>query len=168
MMNSFDEKLKGIVEGCLRLLHVNVKDSTVKTIVQFLKFGFVGVSNTVISYLLNVLTLLVLKPYNVSWDYIAGNMVAFVLSVLWSYYWNSKFVFSVDEGQSRSVWRTLLKTYAAYGFTGIVLNNILSYIWINKLGISKYVAPLLNLIICIPLNFLINKLWAFKSTSKEQ
>lgn len=167
-MNSLDQKLTGFVDRGLRLFRVNVKDSTVHTLVQFIKFGFVGVSNTVISYLLNVLTLLLLKPYNVSWDYIAGNLVAFVLSVLWSFYWNNKFVFSIGKGQSRSLGRALLKTYVAYGFTGIVLNNILSAIWINKLGISKFVAPILNLIISIPLNFAINKLWAFKSTSDGQ
>ena len=51
----------------------------------------------------------------------------------------------------------------AYGFTGIILNNVLSAIWINALGISKYVAPMLNLIFSIPLNFIINKLWAFRT-----
>jgi putative flippase GtrA len=51
----------------------------------------------------------------------------------------------------------------SYGFTGIILNNILSYIWIDMLGISKVVAPLINMIIGVPINFIINKLWAFRS-----
>ena len=120
-------------------------------------------TNTVISYVLNVLVLLALKPLNVSWDFIAGNMVAFILSVLWSFYWNNRFVFTVQEGQHRSIWRALLKTYVAYGFTGIILNNILSWLWINVLDISKFIAPLINLIISVPVNFIINKMWAFKT-----
>ena len=112
---------------------------------------------------LNVLVLLALKPLNVSWDFIVGNMVAFILSVLWSFYWNNRFVFTVQEGQHRSIWRALLKTYVAYGFTGIILNNILSWLWINVLDISKFIAPLINLIISVPVNFIINKMWAFKT-----
>ena len=90
-------------------------------------------------------------------------MIAFILSVLWSFYWNNKFVFTARDGQKRNLWQALIKTYIAYGFTGIILNNVLSHVWINVLGISKFVAPLINLIISVPLNFIINKLWAFKA-----
>ena len=130
---------------------------------QFIKFGIVGVSNTVISYLLNVLVLYALASFNLSWDWLAGNIVAFALSVLWSFYWNNKYVFTLEEGKERSIGKALLKTYISYGFTGIVLTNILSYVWINCFGISKYIAPLINLVVSVPFNFIINKLWAFKA-----
>lgn len=132
-------------------------------IVQFLKFGIVGVSNTVIGYLLNVGTILLLRDYEVSWDYIAGNTVSFILTVLWSYYWNSRFVFTQEDGQQRIWWKALLKTYASYALSGIVISNVLSWAWIGLAGISKMVAPLLNLFVTVPLNFFITKYWAFKS-----
>ena len=165
-VSAFDRTVNAIIEGALRLFHLHLKENTVQSLVQFVKFGIVGLSNTILSYLLNVGVLLLLQPYGLSWDYIAGNVVAFILSVLWSFYWNNKYVFSVEEGQKRNLWGALLKTYVSYGFTGIVLNNVLSYLWINALSISKFVAPLLNLIISIPLNFIINKLWAFKTSEK--
>ena len=161
-MIDLDERLKRLVTGFFGLFRVDLKGSTVDTLVQFIKFGIVGVSNTLISYGLNVLVLVLLKPYHLAWDYIAGNVVAFVLSVLWSFYWNNRFVFTKKDGEKGDLWRTLLRTYIAYGFTGIVLTNILSYVWINGLGISKFVAPLINLIISVPLNFIINKFWAFR------
>lgn len=133
-------------------------------IIQFVKFGIIGVSNTVISYVINLLVLLFLEPLNVGWDYFAGNIISFLLSVLWSFYWNNRFVFTVNEGETRSVGRALLKTYISYGFTGIILNNILSWIWIEIFDISKFIAPLINLIVSVPLNFLINKFWAFKKS----
>lgn len=166
MQNSvvvMDEKLKRLIKRFFKVFHVELADKTAESLVQFIKFGMIGVTNTVISYVLNVLVLLALKPLNVSWDFIAGNMVAFILSVLWSFYWNNRFVFTVQEGQHRSIWRALLKTYIAYGFTGIILNNILSWLWINLFGISKFIAPLINLIISVPVNFIINKMWAFKT-----
>ena len=166
MQNSvvvMDEKLKQLIKRFFKVFHVELADKTAESLVQFIKFGMIGVTNTVISYVLNVLVLLALKPLNVSWDFIVGNMVAFILSVLWSFYWNNRFVFTVQEGQHRSIWKALLKTYVAYGFTGIILNNILSWLWINVLDISKFIAPLINLIISVPVNFIVNKMWAFKT-----
>lgn len=132
-------------------------------LMEFLKFGIVGVSNTFIGYLINVLILFSLKRLQLGWDYIVANIVAFFLSVLWSYYWNSKYVFTIKNGKKRSTWKSLLKTYISYGFTGLILSNFLSYIWIKILFVSKYIAPLINLLISVPLNFVLNKLWAFKS-----
>lgn len=136
------------------------------TLVQFIKFGIIGVSNTLLSYLLNAATIRLLEPYEVSWDFVAGNVVSFVLSVLWSFYWNNKYVFTEGEGEQRSKLSALMKTYVSYGFTGIVLNNVLSYLWIDILGISKYVAPLINIPLSVPLNFIINKFWAFRTKKK--
>lgn len=147
----------------VKVLHLSVLDKNWEGFMQFVKFGIIGLSNTVISYILNVAVLLILSPFSVSWDFFAGNMVGFLLSVLWSFYWNNRFVFTMQEGQRRSVWKALLKTYLAYGFTGIILNNILSWLWITKFGISKFIAPVINLVVSVPLNFIINKLWAFRA-----
>ncbi len=133
------------------------------TLCQFMKFGIVGVSNTVISYVLNVMVLKWMEPLAVSWDYIVGNIVGFVISVAWSFYWNSRFVFKAKRKGARRTLQGLLKAYMAYGFTGVILNNVLSGIMIHVWGISKYIAPLLNLIVSVPLNFVINKYWTFKA-----
>ena len=108
-----------------RALRINLSDETTDSIVQFVKFGIVGLTNTLISYLLNVGTLKLLEEYNLAWDYVVGNLVAFILSVLWSFYWNNKYVFSKKSGEKRNIGHTLLKTYISYGFTGIILTNIL-------------------------------------------
>lgn len=157
-----DKKLKHLIIKLSGIFHLEISEDKTASLVQFVKFGIVGASNTVISYVLNVLVLLAMRPLSVSWDFIAGNVVAFVLSVLWSFYWNNRFVFTVKDGEQRNLGRTLCKTYLSYGFTGILLNNILSWLWISVIGISKYVAPMINLIISVPLNFIINKFWAFK------
>lgn len=151
------------LEILFKIIHKELTDNLKDGFLQFVKFGLVGVTNTVVSYLINILILLILRPYNFKWDFVAANTVAFLLSVLWSYMLNSIFVFKKDDGETRNPWKTLLKTYVAYGFTGIILNNILSFVWINLFGVSKYIAPLINLIISIPVNFFMNKLWAFKT-----
>lgn len=157
-----DALLETIVRKVLKVIVKTPDDRLRETVIQFIKFGIVGVSNTIISYLINIAVLLLLQPYRLSWDYVAGNLIAFILSVLWSFYWNNRMVFTVGEGEYRSIWKTLMKTYIAYGFTGILLNNLLSWLWVSVIGISKFIAPLINLIISVPLNFVINKLWTFR------
>ena len=109
--------------------------------------------------------LLELKDKNYSWDYLAGNVISFVISVAWSFYWNNKLVFTKKEGEVRVWWKALLKTYASYAFSGLILSSILSWIWIKVLGVSSFIAPLINLIVTVPINFLMNKFWAFGENS---
>ena len=162
-MNKFDSLIEKTVTILLRIIHKEKQEELVSSLVQFIKFGIVGLSNTILSYGINVLVLKLLQPYGFAWDYVAANIIAFILSVAWSFFWNNKYVFITHEGQKRNPWKTLLKTYLSYGFTGIILTNILSYLWNDVLGISKFVSPLINLIIKIPLNFIISKLWAFRT-----
>ena len=131
---------------------------------QFVRFGLIGISNTAISYLVYLLSLLLFRRLGI-WenaDYLVAQLLAFLLSVLWSFYWNSRKVFVRKEGEKRSVGKTLLKTYISYSFTGLFLNSILLLLWVPVLHISEFIAPVINLLISVPLNFLINKFWAFK------
>ena len=81
----------------VKLLHLTFLDKNWAGFMQFVKFGMVGLSNTLLSYILNVMVLLILMPFSVSWDFFAGNIVGFVLSVLWSFYWNNRLVESASE-----------------------------------------------------------------------
>ena len=71
-------------------------------------------------------------------------------------------VFTNKEGEKRNLFSALMKTYAAYGFTGLFLSEVLLMLWVNKLGINEYIAPIINLLVTVPLNFLMQKYWAFK------
>ena len=148
-----------------KLFHKDYTESQHKSFMQFIKFGIVGLSNTIISYVLYAITLLLLQKNMLfpKTDYLLAQIVAFVLSVLWSFYWNNRMVFVVEEGHKRSLWKSILKTYVSYSFTGLFLNSILLILWVNVLGISEFIAPIINLLVSVPLSFLINKFWAFKS-----
>jgi putative flippase GtrA len=127
---------------------------------QFIKFGIVGLSNTFISYGVYA-GLVYLGLY-----YLIASIISFVVSVLNSFYWNHKYVFSVKDNEHRHFWKSLIKTFIAYGFTGLLLNNIFLYIAVDFFKLSKYLAPIIILIITVPINFFINKFWAFKVKEK--
>ena len=152
--------MKKILKFIFGILHINVSDEKVEAFAQFIKFCIVGLSNTLLSYGIYLLMLFLLRPLNLSWDYFVASFLSFVLSVLWSFFWNNRFVFKNKES-SQSIWKSLLKTYLSYAFTGIVLGNLLLFVFVALLGIPKEIAPLLGLVITVPLNFLLNKYWAF-------
>lgn len=151
-----------------RLLGKELTDDVFEGFMQFVKFGIVGVSNTVISYVIYAVSLLFFKKANIftGFDYFVSQILSFALSVLWSFYWNNKLVFVVDEGKERSIWKALIKTYISYSFTGLFLNSILLVLWIQVFHISEFIAPIINLLVSVPINFLINKFWAFKTENE--
>ena len=132
----------------------------IPSLIQFVKFGIVGLSNTLISYVVYV------AGVRFGMHYLLASILGFVISVLNSFYWNNKYVF-VQGKEERNLLKTLLKTFMAYAFTGLVLANILLYIWVDILGISEYLGPLINLVVTVPLNFVINKLWAFRGGKRR-
>lgn len=156
--------IEGMIRFLLtRILHLKLSEKKLEGALQFVKFGIVGLSNTVISYVIYVIALLVFQAVRVSEnvDYLAAQVIAFILSVLWSFYWNNKYVFG-DVDSDRNIVQTLLKTYVSYAFTGLFLNSILAVLWVQVLGIDKMLAPIINLLISVPVNFIMNKFWAFK------
>lgn len=134
------------------------KEEGLKTVlVQFIKFGLVGVSNTLIS-----LGVYYLCVYVFHWHYQLANLLGFIISVTNAYYWNSRYVFKMGKKRALADHaKTYLRTVAAYGGT-YLLSTALLWLWVDKLGISEGLAPLINLCITIPLNFLINKFWTFQ------
>lgn len=151
-----------------KILHINLNESQRNALMQFVKFGIVGLSNTVISYVIYVgaLFLFQKEQWLPTIDYLVAQVIAFVLSVLWSFYWNNKYVFQQKENQKRNMWMALLKTYISYAFTGLFLNSVLSLLWVEIFSISKLIAPIINLLVSVPINFFMNKFWAFKTESK--
>lgn len=163
--NATEKAALDFLELLFRIAGKELTDEKKTVFMQFVKFGIVGVSNTVISYVLYAAILIVMRKAALfeSVDYLIAQIMAFVLSVLWSFYWNNKLVFTLEEGRKRSVWKALFKTYISYSFTGLFLNSVLLVLWVRVCGISEFIAPIINLIISVPVNFLMNKLWAFRA-----
>lgn len=148
-----------------KIAQKDLTETKFESFMQFVKFGIVGLSNTIISYILYTSSLFLFRA--MGWipkvDYFVAQIVAIVLSMLWSFYWNNRLVFTIEDGKKRNMWSALLKTYISYSFTGLFLNSILIVLWVQVCHMSEFIAPILNLIISVPVNFLINKFWAFKS-----
>lgn len=125
--------------------------SSKDSLIQFFKFGLVGLSNTAVGF--GVYYLLFFCGVN----YLLANIISWLVSVLNAFYWNNKYVFQSDSGW----WETLFRTYISYG-ASLLISTLLMYALVEYLQISPVIAPVLCLLVTVPLNFLLNKFWAFR------
>lgn len=148
---------------------------------QFIKFGLVGALNTVVSYVVYSICYYVFHT-----SVHVGNVMGFIISVFTAFLLQSRFVFKESEdGEHRVWWQVLIKTYISYAFTGLFLTELLLILWLNVLNIGQYlvpitdmlagygfnmkpedlavsIAPFLNMVFTIPINFCVNKFWAYR------
>lgn len=130
-------------------------------IFQFVKFGLVGVSNTLVSWAVYYFFLWIDENL-----YMVGSVVGTVVSIANAFFWNDRFVFRSQKNDWRSRLKRLGKTYVSYGGTSLLGIGLL-WIEVTVFGVSKIIAPIVNLIITIPLNFMINKFWTFSNGGKK-
>lgn len=128
---------------------------------QFIKFGLVGVSNSLIALLVYYLVLWLAPAL-----YWMGNALGWVVSVGNSFYWNNKYVFRGSGSGVAGLLRKLGRTYLSYGAT-FFLGAALLCLEVELLRWPKEIAPICNMAVTIPLNFLLNKFWAFRETRED-
>lgn len=138
----------------LEKLGVQNRSELLPLLWQFIKFGIIGASNTIVSTSIYYLFIWMDPKL-----YFVGNVVGWIVSVFNSFYWNNRFVFTKSEF---SWGQKLLRTYLAYGGSFLV-GSITLVVLVRVLGVSAWLAPWINIVITIPLNFILNKFWAFKS-----
>lgn len=151
------EKYKAFIEGL-----PEEKQEKLKALMQFIKFGMVGGFNTILTYVI-VNVMFYLWGINEQ----IGNMTAFVITVFISYMVNSRFVFSETAGE-QSFLKGLAKVYISYSITGLFITGALLYLETKILKIPLYIGSFVNIFITVPINFVLNKFWAYKSKDSRK
>lgn len=124
-----------------------------KNLIQIIKFGLVGLSNTVISLLIY---------YVLIWggiNYLLSTITGYLLSSVWGYFLNKIWVFKAKK--QRAFGKSLTRYYIVYSVS-LILSIALAYFWVDLLGITKYISPILSMCITIPFNFVLNKYWVYQ------
>ena len=119
---------------------------------RFIKFGLVGVLNTIINWVLFILL------NSIGLYYIISNIIAYSISTLNSYLWNSKWVFKYNGD---NVNQTTFK-FITLNIIGLVLNTIILFLLVDIIKLPKIISLIITTGIVMILNYFINKLWVFK------
>ena len=124
-----------------------------QSLIQFLKFGIVGISNTLIT----ALTIwLLLKVLHCS-DYFA-NFTGYILGLINSFIWNRKWTFESKTKVSATLFKFIVTFAISYLFQ---LGNL--YLLLHYTHIDPYFCQLLSIVVYTILNFVLNKTYTFKN-----
>jgi len=127
-----------------------------KTLVQFLKFGIVGISNT----LLTAATIWLLLRIFHSSNYLA-NIVGYVVGLVNSFIWNRRWTFE----NHAQVGATIFKFIVTFAISYLLQLGFLSFL-LHQTNIDDYVCQLLSIVVYTVVNFFMNKYYTFKTEIK--
>lgn len=130
-------------------------DKISELVKQLTIFGLIGGLNAFLSLIIYWCCV------GIGIHYLFANAIGFILTVAISYVLNNIFTFRYEGQEMEWSIRKMLRAYASYFMTGMILNSVLLWLWNGIIGIDEKLSPILNLILMIPLNFLLNKVWVF-------
>lgn len=155
-----------------------------KNLRQVAGFLAVGLFNTVLNYAVYCAVIAL------GGHYLAASVTGWVVSVFSA--WLLQYFFVFREGGADSPqpwWQALVKTYLSYGFTGFVLANLLLvlmldvahvevvleplfamgsfFVFDTPRAMAEYLAPLAVMVVNLPINFLLNKFWAYREKGSK-
>ena len=164
----FESTLRRLIDLVMKPSGKRLTDPQWSAFMQFIKFGLVGAMNTVVDYGTYLATLYIFV--HLHWfgekAYLVSTMLGFIVSFFNMFFWNNKYVFKKGEDEQRSALASLIKLFITYSLTGIIIRPGCMFVLVDLIGVPQTIAPIPVLLITIPANFILSKLWAFKSKKK--
>jgi putative flippase GtrA len=136
-----------------RLRELDIPALNLTVVVQFLKFGIVGVSNTLLFFATYTL---LLKVFGV-W-YIAASGIGFAVGATNGFLLNRRWTFHGHVGDGLTPMR-----WAIVQGCGLGLNLGLVYLFVHDLGMDKLVGQIPATAIVTVLTFAVNRSWTFRT-----
>jgi putative flippase GtrA len=137
----------------VRLLHGMRRPANWLQLVRFGLVGGVGFAVNLVVYFAFV--------HGVGLDYRAANVLAWLVAVANNFVLNRHWTFDARSGRAHhQAIRFLLVSLVAEAFSLLLLTLL-----VQSAGLDKVLAQALAVAASMPLNFLGNKLWSFRSTA---
>jgi putative flippase GtrA len=121
-------------------------------LVQFVKFGIVGVSNTLLTFLIYTL---LLKVFGV-W-YLLASAIGFAAGAVNGFLLNRRWTFRGHVGDARTPLR-----WTVVQSCGLGLNEALLYLWVDGIGLDKLLGQVFAIVVVTTTTFLANRAWTFR------
>jgi putative flippase GtrA len=124
---------------------------------QFMKFGIVGVSNTLISFAVYAL---LWKVFGV-W-YVAASGIGFAVGAINGFLWNRAWTFRGHVGDALTPVRWFVVQSC-----GLLIDLGLVYLLVDGAGFDKLVGQAMTTAIVTVLTFFVNRAWTFSGHTPE-
>ena len=121
-------------------------------VIRFIKFGMVGVINTLVNWIIFFI-LNALGMY-----YILANIIAYILGTVNSYLWNTLWVFKYKDKASTE---TTIK-FIILNLIGLGLNTGILYVLVDLCNLNKFIGLVTTTAIVMIINYIVNKLWVYR------
>ncbi|TYS69788.1 GtrA family protein [Sutcliffiella horikoshii] len=124
---------------------------------RLLKFGTVGVFNTLITFA--SFTIL----YYLGLNYLVANVIGYCLGVLNSYYWNKRWVF--QDNRKRA---SIFYKFIAVNVLTLGVQTLFLFLLVNKLGLQPVLANLVAIGASLFINYFLNAKWTFFQEQEQK
>jgi putative flippase GtrA len=120
--------------------------------IKFLKFGAVGILNTLIT----IVSYMAFIYFGM--DYLIANIIAYSLGVINSFYWNNKWVFQSRTRSSKVFMKFIVVNMITLGLTTLILFQL-----VEGASVHSIYAQILATGFGLVINFTLNKSWTFNT-----
>lgn len=128
---------------------------------ELIKYLVIGVVTTVINYIVFALLVNTIKI-----DMHISNIIAWIISVIFAYFTNKLFVFESKSFKFDVIGKEIV-TFGAARIFSLLLEEVILYVFVDRLRMEKLLIKLIANIIVIIVNYILSKFIIFKKGSKN-
>jgi len=123
-----------------------------RLLIQFVKYGVVGISNT----LLTAAIIWIMMKVCHSSDYVS-NIIGYIVGLINSFIWNRRWTFENNSQLSKTAFKFIITFAISYL---LQLGNL--YLLLNYTTFDAYFCQLTSIVVYTSVNFILNKYYTFK------
>ncbi len=150
------DKIEEIVLKMLEKIKLKKISDFYRNHIEVMRYLIFGVLTTVLNIIIYAICFYVINIEN-----LVSNIIAWVLSVIFAYTTNRKYVFNSKANKSKEVIREVISFFTSRLLT-LGIDELIMFISVDKLMINGLVMKIISNIIVIILNFIFSKLIVFK------
>ena len=151
-------KIETLVYNILKKFNIKLSKKKYNLLIQICKFFIVGVIATLIDFIVYYIC------YNkFGINPLIANIISFSVSVIYNYIASVKWVFETDKNKNKKV---LFISFITFSLLGLLLSEILLFIFINLLGLNEMLSKIIATIFTMIFNFITRKLFLEKRNDK--
>jgi putative flippase GtrA len=121
---------------------------------RFFRFLIIGLSNTLISYFVFVLSLYILPGFYIKTS--IAQILSYASGMLWSFYWNRTWTFAATQAVPRQLNRFLLVQLGLLALSALLMGILVDYFILPATPCWVVVMVLITIV-----NYLLQKSWVF-------